>query len=356
MLPDAERHVSAPDELVGHQREAGGDAPPAAGGSHRALGGEAADSRTAERAAGATCEIIEVLPEGAGGRDTGRVAAARRRALPHRRRHRDDAHLPRGPRAARLRRLSSPRTPEGEAALVKYFRRYAEIAERYGAGLILESATWRASADWGAALGYSARSSPKRIGARSRCSRRSGARRRGRTADRDQRLRRAARRRVCGRTARCRPGRPRPTTASRSRRSPATDADMVCAITMNHVEEAGAWRAPPAAAGMPVAISFTVETDGRLPTGQTLGDAIGAGRRARARLSRVLHDQLRASLALRRRSRSRSRGPAAFAACGPTRRRRAMPSSTSPRRSTSAIRRSSAGSTRGSNGRCRRST
>lgn len=30
------------------------------------------------------------------------------------------------------------------------------------------------------------------------------------------------------------------------------------------------------AAGVPVAISFTVETDGRLPTGQELGDAIAA--------------------------------------------------------------------------------
>jgi S-methylmethionine-dependent homocysteine/selenocysteine methylase len=45
-------------------------------------------------------------------------------------------------------------TPEGEAALRKYFRTYAEIATRVGTGLILESATWRASADWGKRLGY----------------------------------------------------------------------------------------------------------------------------------------------------------------------------------------------------------
>ena len=42
------------------------------------------------------------------------------------------------------------RRPEGVAALRKYFRTYAALAERFGAGLILESATWRASADWGA--------------------------------------------------------------------------------------------------------------------------------------------------------------------------------------------------------------
>src|SRR5262245_31829583 len=46
------------------------------------------------------------------------------------------------------------KTREGEEALRRYFRSYAEIARRNGASLILESATWRASADWGARLGY----------------------------------------------------------------------------------------------------------------------------------------------------------------------------------------------------------
>jgi S-methylmethionine-dependent homocysteine/selenocysteine methylase len=53
-----------------------------------------------------------------------------------------------------------------------------------------------------------------------------------------------------------------------------TEADMVTAITMNTVNEAiGVARAADAAA-IPVAISFTVETDGRLPTGETLKEAI----------------------------------------------------------------------------------
>src|SRR6185312_14366033 len=46
------------------------------------------------------------------------------------------------------------KTAEGEAALRKYFRTYAEIAKRFATGLVLESATWRASADWGTRLGY----------------------------------------------------------------------------------------------------------------------------------------------------------------------------------------------------------
>jgi S-methylmethionine-dependent homocysteine/selenocysteine methylase len=52
------------------------------------------------------------------------------------------------------------------------------------------------------------------------------------------------------------------------------DADLVTAMTINYVEEAiGIVRAAQATA-MPVVISFTVETDGKLPTGQTLPQAI----------------------------------------------------------------------------------
>jgi S-methylmethionine-dependent homocysteine/selenocysteine methylase len=51
-------------------------------------------------------------------------------------------------------------------------------------------------------------------------------------------------------------------------------ADMVCAITMNYAAEAVGVTRAARRAGMPVAISFTVETDGRLPTGQTLRAAI----------------------------------------------------------------------------------
>jgi S-methylmethionine-dependent homocysteine/selenocysteine methylase len=53
-----------------------------------------------------------------------------------------------------------------------------------------------------------------------------------------------------------------------------TAADMVCAITMNYVEEAVGIARAAQTAGMPVAISFTVETNGRLPTGQPLKAAI----------------------------------------------------------------------------------
>jgi homocysteine S-methyltransferase len=49
---------------------------------------------------------------------------------------------------------------------------------------------------------------------------------------------------------------------------------MVSAITMTYAEEAIGVAQAAAAAGLPAAISFTVETDGRLPSGQALGEAI----------------------------------------------------------------------------------
>ena len=54
----------------------------------------------------------------------------------------------------------------------------------------------------------------------------------------------------------------------------ASAADMVTAITMTNVNEAVGIARAAQAEHMPVAISFTVETDGALPTGQALSAAI----------------------------------------------------------------------------------
>src|SRR6185503_4107254 len=53
-----------------------------------------------------------------------------------------------------------------------------------------------------------------------------------------------------------------------------TAADMISAITMNYVAEAVGIVRAARAADLPVAIAFTVETDGRLPTGESLRSAI----------------------------------------------------------------------------------
>jgi S-methylmethionine-dependent homocysteine/selenocysteine methylase len=52
--------------------------------------------------------------------------------------------------------------------------------------------------------------------------------------------------------------------------------DLLSAITMTNVNEATGIARAARSVGLPVVISFTVETDGRLPTGDTLAAAIGA--------------------------------------------------------------------------------
>ena len=44
---------------------------------------------------------------------------------------------------------------KGRTAMYKYFANYIAIAKKAGAGFVLDTPTWRASADWGAKLGYS---------------------------------------------------------------------------------------------------------------------------------------------------------------------------------------------------------
>ena len=46
------------------------------------------------------------------------------------------------------------KTEKGTRVLREYYSRHAAIARANGLGFILESPTWRASADWGTKLGY----------------------------------------------------------------------------------------------------------------------------------------------------------------------------------------------------------
>ena len=166
------------------------------------------------------------------------------------------------------------RTREGTAALHKYFRTYAEIAARFRTGLILESATWRANADWGARLGYGRealaeanreairmleeiRTDFERSGGRAVISGAIGPRGDGYSPERIMSEAEAE-----------------DYHAEEIGTFAGTAADMVCAITMNYVEEAVGIARAASRAGLPVVLSFTVETDGALPTGQSLEDAI----------------------------------------------------------------------------------
>ena len=166
------------------------------------------------------------------------------------------------------------RRPDGEAALRQYFRPYVELAKRHGTGLILESTTWRASADWGTRLGYGdtalADANRRAIGLledlRAECG-----------ADIPHVVISGC---VGPRGDGYDPAHPMsPADAEAYHRCQIetfaeTAADMVAAFTINYAEEAVGIAHAAQKAGMPVAISFTLETDGRLPTGQTLAAAI----------------------------------------------------------------------------------
>jgi S-methylmethionine-dependent homocysteine/selenocysteine methylase len=163
---------------------------------------------------------------------------------------------------------------EGTEALRRYYVPYAELAREHGVGFVLESPTWRASPRWGRQIGYD-----------------------------DEELDRLNRRAIVLmeeiRDRYAPHGAPvvisgcvgphddgyspaAMLTASDAEDYHATQittfsdtaADMVTAITMTYADEAIGITRAAVKAGMPVAISFTVETDGRLPSGQGLGEAI----------------------------------------------------------------------------------
>ena len=165
--------------------------------------------------------------------------------------------------------------PGGESALREYFRAYARIAARHNADVVLESATWRASADWGARLGYS--------GAELAQANRRAIELLERIRDELSETRTMAVISGCvgPRGDGYQPANMMTIDQALSYHRVQVDtfadtaADMVGAITMNYVEEAIGIALAARDAEMSVAISFTVETDGRLATGQTLADAIG---------------------------------------------------------------------------------
>lgn len=166
------------------------------------------------------------------------------------------------------------RSDAGRAALLRYFTSYAEIARRHGSGLILESATWRASIAWGRKLGYGAAQLVEVN--RAAISLLEEIRADYATHDTPVIISGCVGPRGDGYVPSERMGvedaeryhRPQVATFA------STVADLVTAMTMNYVEEAIGVARAARAVGMPVAISFTVETDGRLPTGQSLAGAI----------------------------------------------------------------------------------
>ena len=167
------------------------------------------------------------------------------------------------------------RTDEGRRELDRYFRGFLDLARRLKAGFILESATWRASSDWAEPLGI--------------------------TQSELDNLNRAAITMVAELKAEYAtpetpivvsgcigprgdgydPGRMMSIDEAQSYHSrqarvlASAGADLLSAITMTNIPEATGVARAAQSIGVPVVISFTVETDGRLPTGEDLGRAVG---------------------------------------------------------------------------------
>jgi homocysteine S-methyltransferase len=161
---------------------------------------------------------------------------------------------------------------DGRALLAEYFRDHMRIAARAGTPLVLETPTWRANADWGARLGYDAvaldrvnrdavaflRDLGQEFGG-SELSVSGNLGPRGDGYNPEELL--------------------TPTAAAAYHRPQigsfvAAGADRVTLLTATHAGEASGVVQAAAEAGIPVVVAFTVETDGRLPSGQPLHEAI----------------------------------------------------------------------------------
>ncbi|MET7401008.1 homocysteine S-methyltransferase family protein [Dactylosporangium sp. NPDC005572] len=164
-------------------------------------------------------------------------------------------------------------TEDGTRLLDGYFREYLAVAAEAGTGLVLESATWRANPDWAAKVGYDA----------------DGLARANRQAV--EQLLRLRDEQPTGRpvvVSGCvgprsdgyRPEQLMDADAATEYHGvqigtfAGTGADLVTAITMGYPEEAIGVARAARNAGLPAVISFTVETDGTLPVGTPLAEAV----------------------------------------------------------------------------------
>jgi homocysteine S-methyltransferase len=160
----------------------------------------------------------------------------------------------------------------GRDLLVRYYDEYVDIARRVGAGVQLETPTWRASRDWGERLGYSA--------AELRRVNRDSVALLGELRDRAGLdtflISGCLGPRGDGYVA----GEEIDPDAAAAYHAPQIEAfaeagaDLVTVLTLTGTGEAiGIVRAA-RRTRLPVSLSFTVETDGRLPDGTPLSTAI----------------------------------------------------------------------------------
>lgn len=167
-------------------------------------------------------------------------------------------------------------TVEGRTALSDYYRAYVDIAVRAGAPLLLETPTWRANPDHATLLGYDA----------------AGLDRVNRMAvDFMTGLAREREADLVGWSVGGMVGPRGDGYASAGPVDPDAAADYhrpqlaafasagasrACVLTLTEVGEAIGLSRAAADVGIPIGIGFTVETDGRLPDGTRLSEAVAA--------------------------------------------------------------------------------
>lgn len=166
------------------------------------------------------------------------------------------------------------RSRAGRAALRRYYEAFIELAAAHGAGFTFDTPTWRASERWGRKLGYS----PSEIEDVNREAVSFAAETIAGSGEADVPIA------ICGTIGPegdgyhpergLSPEQAESYHSSQVRVFAAEGVDMVSAYTLTYAEEAiGIVRAA-VAAGLPISISFTVETDGRLPSGELLCEAV----------------------------------------------------------------------------------
>ena len=161
----------------------------------------------------------------------------------------------------------------GRGLLRDYYDGYAAVARRAGAGLTLESPTWRANPDWGARVGYDAaaldRVNRAAIGFLDQL-------RESYTDLEDVRIIGTIGPRGDGYVAGEKADPDEAAAYHRGQVEAFADAgvDVVAAYTITGPEEGIGIARAARQAGVPVLVGFTVETDGRLPDGTPLREAV----------------------------------------------------------------------------------
>lgn len=170
----------------------------------------------------------------------------------------------------------------GRELLTGYYDGYAAIARGVGAGLMLESPTWRANPDWGARLGYG-RTDLARVNTAA-IELLASLRDRYAGGIDPVRISGMVGPRGDGYSAAERLAPPEAAEYHRPQLEAFAEAkaDLATAYTLTDVGEAIGIVQAARSVDLPIAVSFTVETDGRLPSGDTIAEAITTVDRAAA--------------------------------------------------------------------------